>query len=398
MKNEIITIFSDGGARGNPGPSAIGIVIDICGKIEQISEFIGSGTNNQAEYQAVIAGLEKLQDLDIIDQEINWFLDSELVVKQLNGEYKIKDIVLQEKVKMIQDLINKMNLKINFTHVTRDKNKQADKLVNQALDQHKSRNGYTFIEILISSLIFVSVIIVATAGFGQIVKYRAIVNANLDVNQVARTLSDQITSDIKNADVTTKINYPLKGVENEGVYSALTDSSQPQTSEFSSNTFLFIRSNIQPLNIFRICEDTLHFHCYNKFTLNEITTNEEKSFTLILVMGFKNGNGVKYKFYYFKNKPLVDNSFSVKYRELDKTTNELSTDEIIQSEGVDFIPSTKAKIGLFATQYFYQDYTTPSRFDLDFFITTPNYFSLTAKDYEKAWLTLHTVASVRDFK
>lgn len=396
MKNELITIFSDGGARGNPGPSAIGVVLHLPQDTVELSQYIGSGTNNQAEYQAVIAGLEKIQELNFTNQEINWFLDSELVVKQLNGEYKIKDKILQEKVKIIQDLISKMNLKINFTHVARDKNKQADKLVNQALDQHKSRGGYTFIEILISSLIFVSVIIVATAGFGQIVKYRAIVNANLDVNQVARTLSDQITSDIKNADAEITVEYRAK-------------EEQAGSIKDTSKTFLLVKYKDDDFMV-RVCDDDSNtLFCANKIDMEVYNEPYQLGVPLkyALVVAHSDNSQTKIKIYHFLNniKKPDDNFwrsvfYGVKFKELVYTSGTtIVVGDIFPNdeEGfVDYIPQSKANVAMSATEY--TGSSTPSRFDLDFYITTSNFFSDTAKDYEKAWLTLHTVASVRDFK
>lgn len=127
-----IHLYSDGGARGNPGPAAIGVVIEKDGEIiETISKYIGETTNNQAEYQALITGLEKAHTLGI--KEIICNLDSELVVKQLNREYKVKNKDL------VSLFIKAYNLslqfkKISFNHIPRDKNKIADKLVNVALD------------------------------------------------------------------------------------------------------------------------------------------------------------------------------------------------------------------------------------------------------------------------
>lgn len=128
----IYKIFSDGGARGNPGPAAIGVVIFQDGKvIETISQCIGETTNNQAEYQAVIAGLEKAKELKF--EDIECFLDSELVVKQLRREYKVKNKDLAPLFVKTYNLSLQFK-KISFNHVPREENKAADKLVNQALD------------------------------------------------------------------------------------------------------------------------------------------------------------------------------------------------------------------------------------------------------------------------
>jgi len=91
MQYKKLKLFTDGGARGNPGPAGIGaVVLDEDDKvIAEVSEYIGEGTNNQAEYKALIAGLKKVKEFNVLELEV--FLDSELVVKQLNREYKVKD-------------------------------------------------------------------------------------------------------------------------------------------------------------------------------------------------------------------------------------------------------------------------------------------------------------------
>lgn len=130
MSNYII--HSDGGARGNPGPAAIGVVIEENGKIiATIARCIGVATNNQAEYQAVIAGLEKALELKI--KEVDFFLDSELVVKQLRHEYKVKNRELASLFLKAHNFSLQFR-KINFFHIPREKNTVADKLVNEALD------------------------------------------------------------------------------------------------------------------------------------------------------------------------------------------------------------------------------------------------------------------------
>ncbi len=127
-------IHSDGGARGNPGPSAIGVVLaSPKGEtVATISEYIGETTNNQAEYRAVIAGLGKAKELGAT--EVECVLDSELVVKQLNREYKVKHPDLKpvfEKARMLALGFSK----VLFRHVRREENKAADALVNEALDK-----------------------------------------------------------------------------------------------------------------------------------------------------------------------------------------------------------------------------------------------------------------------
>ena len=126
------TIYSDGGARGNPGPAAIGVVISHDNKVvATISRCIGETTNNQAEYQAIIAGLEKVIELKA--EAVECFLDSELVVKQLRHEYKVKNKDLATLFVKAHNLSLQFK-KISFNHVPREENKAADKLVNEALD------------------------------------------------------------------------------------------------------------------------------------------------------------------------------------------------------------------------------------------------------------------------
>ena len=129
-----LTIYTDGGARGNPGPAAIGVVIYGPGEnpIKQRGKYIGNATNNQAEYKALIEGLAEahLQGAS----EVACFLDSELVVRQLNGQYKVKEPELQNLITEVFRLSNKF-IKVKFEHVGREKNKLADKLVNEALDK-----------------------------------------------------------------------------------------------------------------------------------------------------------------------------------------------------------------------------------------------------------------------
>lgn len=133
-----IIVHSDGGARGNPGPAAIGVVIEKENgeMIEEISEAIGDTTNNIAEYTAVLRGLQVLEVLfgaKVSEMEVDWRLDSELVVKQLAGEYKVKNPGLRPLFEEIRDLRARFP-KLTLKHVRREENKEADRLVNEALD------------------------------------------------------------------------------------------------------------------------------------------------------------------------------------------------------------------------------------------------------------------------
>ena len=128
-------IHTDGGARGNPGPAGIGVyVTDEEGKIVlEHGEYLGEKTNNQAEYQAVVVALDKAKELG--GTELDFYLDSELVVKQLNREYKVKDADLAQLFLQIWNRSLGFK-KVTYTHVRREQNKDADRLVNIAIDSH----------------------------------------------------------------------------------------------------------------------------------------------------------------------------------------------------------------------------------------------------------------------
>lgn len=137
-----VYINTDGGARGNPGPAAIGIVFyDENGKeLHRYYRCIGKATNNEAEYQAIIKALEILlqskwfSENNIADKEVVCQLDSQLVVEQINGNYKIKQEHIKLLIAQLRQMISQMHLNISFVYVRREENKLADKLVNLALD------------------------------------------------------------------------------------------------------------------------------------------------------------------------------------------------------------------------------------------------------------------------
>lgn len=139
IKAEKIIVYADGGARGNPGPAAIGVVIMRGNRaIGKYAESIGVRTNNEAEYEAVIFALKKLKHLfgkqKTRDLEIEIKMDSELVVRQLSGKYKITEERFYPLFIKIWNL--KMDFgNINFQEIPREKNKEADKLLNQELDK-----------------------------------------------------------------------------------------------------------------------------------------------------------------------------------------------------------------------------------------------------------------------
>lgn len=128
-----LILWTDGGARGNPGPAGIGVVMtDAQGEVvAEIAEYIGEATNNQAEYRALIAGLTRAQELAATVVDIR--MDSELVVRQLQGEYKVKNENMKPLYAQATALL-KTFARYTIQHVRREQNAEADKLVNQALD------------------------------------------------------------------------------------------------------------------------------------------------------------------------------------------------------------------------------------------------------------------------
>lgn len=133
-----VTMFTDGGSRGNPGPAAIGVVIkNKSGEtIQKIGKYIGESTNNDAEYKALLEGIKSLKDMKV--KSVSCFLDSELVVKQLNGLYKVKNANIKILWKSIKDLEKNFG-SITYTHVKREKNFDADAIVNDVLDSAEEK-------------------------------------------------------------------------------------------------------------------------------------------------------------------------------------------------------------------------------------------------------------------
>lgn len=137
-------IYTDGGSRGNPGPAAIGVVV--CNEkgepIKKYSQAIGETTNNEAEYQAVIFALKKAKALyrkdKMAQSEIEIQIDSELVVKQLNHEYKIEEPNIQKLFLKVWNLMLDFG-DVKFVSIPREENKEADRLVNQVLDSKQEK-------------------------------------------------------------------------------------------------------------------------------------------------------------------------------------------------------------------------------------------------------------------
>ena len=135
-----IVIYADGGARGNPGPSGSGaVVLDSKDKVlAEVSEFIGHTTNNVAEYKALLGGLAaavRLFEGETYDMDVEIRMDSELVIKQMKGQYKVKHPNLKPLFAQAKELIDAYFPNITYTHVPREKNKLADALANQAMDK-----------------------------------------------------------------------------------------------------------------------------------------------------------------------------------------------------------------------------------------------------------------------
>jgi ribonuclease HI len=130
-----LIIHTDGGARGNPGPAALGVFItDETGAVlKEHGRYLGEQTNNYAEYMAIIDALQHAKEFGA--DEVDMYMDSELAVKQLNGEYRVKNTGLALLFMQVHNLRLGFK-KVRFTHVRRERNKDADRLVNAAIDRN----------------------------------------------------------------------------------------------------------------------------------------------------------------------------------------------------------------------------------------------------------------------
>lgn len=138
-----VNIFSDGGSRGNPGPAAYGFVVydDKKNKLFEGSQYLDITTNNQAEYRGVLGALQYLYSVIKNNKhetlkKVNIFLDSKLIVEQMNGNYKIKNEGLKPIYWQIREIISSLAIEVSFSHIPREKNKEADKLVNEEMDRN----------------------------------------------------------------------------------------------------------------------------------------------------------------------------------------------------------------------------------------------------------------------
>lgn len=129
-----VSVYSDGGSRGNPGPAAAGAVVMQGEKVlAEVSKFLGKQTNNVAEYEAILLALETAKKLGA--SEVECFMDSELVTRQMRREYRVKDPTLQGLFVKVWNVTLAFR-RVTFTHIPRAKNAHADRLVNLELDRH----------------------------------------------------------------------------------------------------------------------------------------------------------------------------------------------------------------------------------------------------------------------
>ena len=130
-----LIIHTDGGSRGNPGPSGLGVYItDESGNVvKEHSRYLGVQTNNHAEYMAIVDALTHAKEFGV--EEVDMYMDSELAVKQLNGEYRVKNPGIAILFMQVHNLRLAFK-RVRFTHVRRERNKEADRLVNEAIDRH----------------------------------------------------------------------------------------------------------------------------------------------------------------------------------------------------------------------------------------------------------------------
>ncbi len=130
-----VVIYTDGGARGNPGPAAAGVVIIDGDKKMQLKKYLGDNiTNNWAEYEAVALALQEAKKRGLAARDVEVRMDSELIERQITGEYQVKEETLWPQYMKVHNLIVANFSSIHFVHVPRAENKEADALVNEALD------------------------------------------------------------------------------------------------------------------------------------------------------------------------------------------------------------------------------------------------------------------------
>lgn len=138
----ILKVFTDGASKGNPGKAAIGILINDENDSELIAykEYIGKATNNVAEYKAFLKSLELIKTFNGSVDKVEFFADSELMVKQLNGQYKVKDAKLNVLYNETRNLLSHLNITHTISYIPRTENKIADKLANEAIKDVNSQS------------------------------------------------------------------------------------------------------------------------------------------------------------------------------------------------------------------------------------------------------------------
>ncbi len=144
----LLKVYTDGASRGNPGLSGAGILItDQEGNvIKQHSEFLGVMTNNSAEYSALLKSLDVIGSIDkeLVNGRTEFYSDSELMVRQINGRYKVKDRGISEFVRAFRDKVKSMKLEFVINHIPRSANSAADKLANEAIDKREVQQTMEF--------------------------------------------------------------------------------------------------------------------------------------------------------------------------------------------------------------------------------------------------------------
>ena len=130
-----VVVYTDGGARGNPGKAGAGVVIQERGKVvAEFGKYLGDNlTNNWAEYEALVIAVKEAKRLEFQEMHVEFRMDSELIVKQMRGEYKVKNKELKLQYAKVLELLLEFQ-HVSFVHIPREENSEADRLVNDAID------------------------------------------------------------------------------------------------------------------------------------------------------------------------------------------------------------------------------------------------------------------------
>ncbi len=135
--NNVITVYTDGASRGNPGNAGIGIVLfdETGNKIVQFKKYIGKQTNNFAEYTALLESLNLIENYSLNNYKIRFYTDSNLLVNQILGKFIIRNEALRKLSLEFWRIVKKLSLEFEIVHIPREKNKLSDKLANEAIDE-----------------------------------------------------------------------------------------------------------------------------------------------------------------------------------------------------------------------------------------------------------------------